>query len=101
MSHTKVQVHEGLMSLTLVFLFPDFINMFLMKYENPKSEDIFKCPNMTIEAYNVSTLGCSSQTTFYPHQVLLIHMFKQVGNLLQIEMCMPCSNYWYDDQSLL
>ena len=47
------------------FCVPDFINMFLVKYTEPK-----ELPPMVCDRYlNHTIYECTSQTTFYPHQV--------------------------------
>jgi len=43
----------------------DFINMFLMKYEEPSSPDAYSCEKIALNG----TITCNSQTLFYPNQV--------------------------------
>lgn len=50
----------------LMFLSTDFINMFLMKYTFPKDGYDYSC-----KKWDVTTVGCTAETVFYPNQVCL------------------------------
>lgn len=62
-------IGEALAFIYACFPFSDFINMFLMKYEEPKDKLAYHCDSFNLPNMTHSKLGCSAQTVFYPNQV--------------------------------
>ncbi|KAL4240590.1 hypothetical protein ACF0H5_001382 [Mactra antiquata] len=59
-----------------------FINMFLMKYKEPKSKDAYQCHSMLNSTQKL--LGCDSQTIFFENQQMI-----QTIIILVALLCVP------------
>lgn len=79
-------IGEAHTSIHACFPFSDFINMFLMKYEEPKDKLAYHCDSFNLPNMTHSKLGCSGQTVFYPHQVHCFSWLCQKGRNINIVM---------------